>query len=151
MVRVDSSAYKVAQFWDEAKGCECLFLADCVEKVPSTEVTKIRAIQIDTYIRLLLPSQFALERPTSRRRSAMRPPRPRFRKRFHDAEKIWLAMSSDFFNTIGPSRLFAAVQRSVWNLRRSGHRQSNADDHRGAGHRHRCRSNACSGDGAMRQ
>jgi hypothetical protein len=38
---------------------------------------------------------------------------------------------------------FASVrgmQQSVWNLRHSGHRQSNADDHARA--RHRCRSTA---------
>jgi|SRR6185295_9027764 hypothetical protein len=76
-------------------------MSDCVEKVPSTEATRIRIIQIDTYIRLLLPSQFALERPTSRWRSAMPAPASRFRRRVHDVEKIWLATSTDFFNSIG--------------------------------------------------
>jgi hypothetical protein len=75
-------------------------MTDCVEKVPSTEAMKIRVIQIDTYIRLLLPSQFALVRATYVA-LALGAPASRFRRRVHDVEIIWLATSTDFSNTIG--------------------------------------------------
>jgi|SRR5215510_1614102 len=77
-------------------------MADFVEKVPSTEPAKIMVTQVDIYIRPLLPSWFVLERPTSRLRSATRPPASQFRKRFPDVETIWLAKSTDFFNKIDP-------------------------------------------------
>jgi hypothetical protein len=67
---------------------QCPEVADSVEKVLSTEAAKNNLTQIEIYNRLLLASQFDLERPTSRRRWTMRPSAFLFGKRFHDAEKI---------------------------------------------------------------
>src|SRR5262245_55124041 len=55
----------------------------------------------------------------------MRPSASPFGKRFHEAEKIWLILQTDFFNTIDPLQTWAAgfVYRQ---LRRLGHRSYSA-------------------------
>src|SRR5262245_35939838 len=82
----------------------CPQCPDFVEKVQNTRTAKNSINQMKIYIRLLLYSQFDLERPGSHRRSAMRPSASKFEKRFHDAEKNWSVTLIDFFNRISQKR-----------------------------------------------